>query len=71
MRNLFDSENDEKKQDKLRQLQNEISEDVPVIVLYTPEYFFAADDRIKDIVISNMMSAGDRFASIAEWYFVK
>lgn len=71
IRNLFDNEDDKIKLQKLWLLQKEISEDVPMVVLYTPIYYFAIDKNIENVEISNLMFPADRFSRIYEWVFAE
>ena len=68
IRRTFD---DKEKQELLRQLDEEISNDVPAIFLYTPIYYYASDYSIKNLNLNNLAFRSDRFANVSDWYITE
>lgn len=56
------------KQEQLKKLEEAISNDVPAIFLYTPIYYFATDNIVKNFQINNFGFTADRFSNVARWY---
>lgn len=52
----------------LAQFQNQISNDVPAIFIYSPQYLYYTNPIISNIRLSVGNSSVDRYASISEWY---
>lgn len=57
----------EEKKEKLTQLGSIMNEDIPVIVLYTPVYYYAIDSRIKDVNIGYPIFQSDRLTTLTDW----
>lgn len=58
-------------QEEERQLalfQDAIARDVPAIFLFSPNYLYAVDDRVRGIAVENIGAPSWRFADIEKWY---
>lgn len=64
IRENFDSS---KKNQKLKELANTLSKDIPAIFLYRPQYTFATDGKVKNINLQNLAHPSDRFANVTQW----
>ncbi len=64
IRKTFDQD---EKEEFLKDLAKEISEDVPAIFMYRPSYTFATDNKVKNIELDNLAYPSDRFVDIANW----
>lgn len=65
IRRLFDPE---EKAHKLEKLGEAIADDVPAIFLYTPVYYYAVDQNIKDVRIGTLGFPSDRLTNLPNWY---
>ncbi len=66
IRQSFDTEKREK---ELKELAGIISEDVPAIFLFTPDYTYWVDSRVTGIKLEKILSPKDRFGTIENWSF--
>lgn len=66
IRRTFDPE---EKADLLNKLGGIIEADISAVFLYTPTYYFLADQRVKDLEIKNLLFPSDRFTHISDWNF--
>jgi len=48
--------------------QDLYAEDVPALLLYQPVYSYAVDQSVNEVQLGAMRNAGDRFATISDWY---
>ncbi|MFH0755568.1 MAG: ABC transporter substrate-binding protein [bacterium] len=46
----------------------EIQKDIPVIFLYSPEFIYIVNDKIKGLALENIASPFERFLNINNWY---
>ncbi len=67
IRKTFDQD---EKEELLKDLAKEISEDVPAIFMYRPSYTFATDNKVKNIDLDNLAYPSDRFIDIADWCII-
>ncbi len=51
-----------------RDFQRRFAEEAPALLLYQPIYNYAVDRRVKGVQIPPLLSTGDRFHSVADWY---
>lgn len=51
-----------------RDFQRRFIEQAPALLLYQPIYNYAVDRRVKGVQIPPLLSTGDRFHSVADWY---
>jgi len=54
--------------DKNQQVASLITEDLPAIFLFSPDYLFVAKKEIKGITLENIDIPSSRFAQINQWY---
>lgn len=60
--------NPDTRKQKLDQFQKIVTEDLPAIFLYNPNYLYAVSNHIKGIEIKTIPLPADRFSQIANWY---
>ncbi len=61
--------NEQRRNQKLREAQSRIVEDQPAIFLYSPDYFYIAQNRLKGFNDVNFIAIpSDRFDNIEKWY---
>ena len=65
IRILFDQEN---KLHKLNKLGEAITEDIPAVFLYTPVYYYAVDQNVKNIELGKPSFPSDRLTNLPKWY---
>lgn len=51
-----------------RQFEDQILQDVPAVFLYSPQYHYAVDDRIKGITLTRITEPSDRLSNVTNWY---
>ena len=51
-----------------RDFQRRFVEQAPALLLYQPIYNYAVDRQVKGVQIPPLLSTGDRFHSVADWY---
>ncbi|MGC9520465.1 MAG: peptide ABC transporter substrate-binding protein, partial [Anaerolineae bacterium] len=54
-----------------KEFQQLFMEEVPAIPLYVPVYTYAMDVRVNGGQLGPLMSSGDRFLSLADWYVLQ
>lgn len=57
-----------KRQDAYKTIESEIQSDVPAIFLYSPDYIYATNKSVQNLLISNITSPSERFMNIGKWY---
>jgi peptide/nickel transport system substrate-binding protein len=63
------STSEESKRIESRQIfQTEIQNDIPAIFLYSPNYIYVTDEKVKNLRIGHMTSVSERFSNIHTWY---
>ena len=62
------STNDEQRLTAFKNIESEITNDIPAIFLYSPDYIYLTSGRAKNIKIENLNHPSERFANINEWY---
>lgn len=63
------TESDEgKRLDLYKNFQQDVTNDIPAIFLYSPNYLYAVNKKVQGINISSLVSADERFADVAKWY---
>jgi peptide/nickel transport system substrate-binding protein len=48
--------------------QQIFAEEVPSLLLYYPIYTYAVDAKVRQVQLSPLLRASDRFRTIGEWY---
>jgi peptide/nickel transport system substrate-binding protein len=66
IRSVFDLE---KRKERLAELAEKLKEDVPAVFLFRPIYYYASDDEVIGIDMSNLTFPSDRFARMSAWSF--
>ena len=61
--------NPEKRERELRELAEQIKEDIPAIFLYRPIYYYANDGKISGISMEGVVFPSDRFTNLSLWKF--
>jgi len=56
------------KMDKYQELEEEISNDVPAIFLYSPDFIYATPEKIKDLKLGIVTTPSERFLNIHQWH---
>jgi peptide/nickel transport system substrate-binding protein len=51
-----------------RQFQQLFASEIPAILLYSPIYTYAVDERVNNVQIGPINYPADRFATISDWY---
>ncbi|MFH2062698.1 MAG: ABC transporter substrate-binding protein [bacterium] len=63
------STNDAEKRTALYQkFQDILADEIPAIFLYSPNYTYAVDKRVKGIETTTIFTPADRFTDLANWY---
>ncbi|MBI2464016.1 hypothetical protein HYV57_03605 [Candidatus Peregrinibacteria bacterium] len=65
IREIFQTET---KETKLQKLADQIQTDVPAIFLYSPEYYYAVDVKVKNASLGSLAFPADRLTNFLEWY---
>jgi peptide/nickel transport system substrate-binding protein len=60
--------NNNERADKYREFSRIIAEDIPAIFLYSPTYTYGLPNKIKGLVLKEIISPSDRFTGIEDWY---
>lgn len=58
----------EKRAELYKEFQQNVSGDVPVIFLYSPNYLYITNKKVQGVKISSMNTPDKRFANVTEWY---
>lgn len=61
--------NPDKRKSNLKELAENIKEDVPAIFLYRPVYYYATDGRVSGVSMKDVVFSSDRFSGISKWKF--
>ena len=56
------------REDKYKKFQIDVTNDVPVIFLYSPTYTYVQSNKIKGFDGTTIIEPADRFAGVANWY---
>lgn len=59
---------DQRRQEALRELRDVLSQDVPAIILYSPQYTFAHREDILGVELGALSLHSDRFLTLHRWY---
>lgn len=59
---------EEEKVDGFKLIQKEIRDDTPAIFLYSPQFIYITDDKIKNINIKQILLPAERFLNVNNWY---
>ena len=56
------------REDKYREFQEILSEEMPAIFLYSPTYTYLVDDKVKGIATDRLIVPADRLNNLSNWY---
>jgi peptide/nickel transport system substrate-binding protein len=59
---------EEKRIDLYKKFQQTVTDDIPAIFLYSPNYLYIVNKKVQGIEISSLVSADERFADATKWY---
>lgn len=62
------AKNETEVMEKYKLFQNNITNDVPAIFLYSPSYTYVQNKKIKGFLGDSIISPADRFGQINDWY---
>lgn len=60
--------NVDERKEKYAEFQKILTEQAPVIFLYSPVYTYVQDKNVKGFSVKSLLSPRDRFSNIEEWY---
>lgn len=70
--NLLEEAREESDFDKrielYRDIESEIQDDIPVSLLYSPEFIYALDDKVSAVLPHTVTTPSERFTSVYTWY---
>ncbi|OGI25175.1 MAG: hypothetical protein A3J76_03165 [Candidatus Moranbacteria bacterium RBG_13_45_13] len=59
---------EEKRMEYFKKFQQDVTEDVPALFLYSPNYLYAVNKKVEGIGISSMVTPDKRFSNVSGWY---
>lgn len=62
------SSDETKRSDAFRAFETEITNDIPAVFLYSPNYIYGQNKGVHGIEISNITSASERFMNVSNWH---
>lgn len=68
IKNILKEFNEEKRQQLLQSFQAKLTEDIPAIFLFSPNYLYAIKEEIKGLNGKYILNPSKRFIGIEEWY---
>ena len=68
LENAVHEQDEEKRAEFLHTAINTISDDLPAVFLYSPEYVYVTPTKLQGFTSSRVTQAQDRFADIRSWY---
>jgi peptide/nickel transport system substrate-binding protein len=60
--------NEAQRKEKYFKFQEIITDDLPMIFIYSPDYIYVQSKKIKGFDVKNIFVPSDRFANEEEWY---
>lgn len=60
--------NPETRRQKIQEFTNILSEDVPGVFVYSPEFIYIVPDNIHNLKIGKLNNSSERFLNVHEWY---
>lgn len=63
--------NADEKEKALKSLADVIATEMPAIFLYRPQYIYATDGKVRNVVLENLAYASDRFSGMSGWCIAK
>ncbi len=58
----------EEKLKNLKEIEDEILKDMPAIFIYSPDFIYVTNEKIKNIKLENMIFPSERILNIDDWY---
>lgn len=68
LENIRSSDNQDEKENYLKNLDKEIQNDSPAVFTYSPYFIYIVPKKVHNVNIGKVTSPGDRFADITKWY---
>jgi len=68
MEEIRSSMDPQRRLELLHAFQQLFAEEVPSLLIYYPIYTYAVDTQVKQVQLSPLLHASDRFRNIADWY---
>jgi len=59
---------EEKRANYLKEFQQTVTEDLPALFLYSPNYLYVVNKKVGGITIHSMVTPDKRFSDVANWY---
>ncbi len=59
---------EQKRTEKLKEFQKELTDDIPAIFLFSPTYLYPVNEKVKGISINNAVLPSKRFVNVQDWY---
>lgn len=59
---------EEDRTEQFKKFQQAVSEDIPALFLFSPNYIYVVNKKVEGIKINSMVTPDERFANISEWY---
>jgi peptide/nickel transport system substrate-binding protein len=56
------------RKEKYKRFQEVITEEAPIIFMYSPAYTYVQNKKINNFEVINILNPSDRFANITDWY---
>ncbi len=53
-----------------RAFQTRFADEAPALLLYTPIYTYAVNERVRGVQLGPLLDPSDRFLSVSDWYIV-
>lgn len=58
----------EKRIELYKKFQQTLTDDIPALFLYSPNYLYVVNKKVQGIDIPSLVSADERFAEVSKWY---
>jgi len=58
----------QQRKDKYSEFEQKINEDAPAVFLYSPQYIYVTNSKVKGIDTSAVINPAHRFANVEKWY---
>lgn len=62
------SKTDDERKKKYLHFQNIIADEVPAIFLYSPQYLYGVNKKVRGVQLEYIITPSDRFAGVENWY---
>lgn len=68
LRELRTERDPSERKEYIQEISESILNDIPAVFLYSPEFLYLNDGRIKNVSIPPIVRSSDRFSNISNWY---